>query len=108
MPTPITEPRIQWLGSGLGHIGSTSNRGASTMGRVAPWSAAWPAASARIEDTSKAARRRFRRRIRAPVGMDASRDRGYTRGTRTPNRVILPRHRWMRPASVVLAVLGLL
>src|SRR5688500_18895349 len=27
-PTPIVEPRIQWLGSGLGHMGSTSNRGA--------------------------------------------------------------------------------
>ena len=40
--------------------------------------------------------------------MDASRDRGYTRGTRTPNRVILPLPRWRRPASVVLAVLGLL
>lgn len=40
--------------------------------------------------------------------MDASRDRGYTRDTRTPNRVILPLHRCMRPASIALAVLGLL
>jgi hypothetical protein len=31
MPTPITEPRIQWFGSGFGHIGSTSKRGASTI-----------------------------------------------------------------------------
>ena len=40
--------------------------------------------------------------------MDASRDRGYTRGTRTPNRVILPLQRHMRPASVALVVLALL
>ena len=29
-PTPITLPSSQWLGSGFGHIGSTSNRGAIT------------------------------------------------------------------------------
>ena len=40
--------------------------------------------------------------------MDASRHRGYTRGTRTPNRVILPLQRYMRPASVALVVLALL
>ena len=40
--------------------------------------------------------------------MDASRDRGYTRDTRTPNRVILPLHRCTRPASIALAALGLL
>src|SRR2546423_1874673 len=27
-PTPITLPSTQWFGSGLGHIGSTSKRGA--------------------------------------------------------------------------------
>src|SRR3954470_7348126 len=40
--------------------------------------------------------------------MDASRERGYTRGTRTPNRVILPLHRCVRPVSIALALLGLL
>src|SRR5206468_13063800 len=29
-PTPMTLPSTQWLGSGLGHIGSTSNDGALT------------------------------------------------------------------------------
>ena len=29
-PTPMTLPSSQWLGSGFGHIGSTSNRGAIT------------------------------------------------------------------------------
>ena len=28
-PTPMVEPRIQWLGSGLGQSGSTSKMGAS-------------------------------------------------------------------------------
>src|ERR1700676_3672008 len=28
--TPMVFPNIQWLGSGLGHMGSTSKRGAST------------------------------------------------------------------------------
>ena len=31
-PTPMVEPRIQWLGSGLGQSGSTSKAGASTPG----------------------------------------------------------------------------
>ena len=40
--------------------------------------------------------------------MDASGDRGYTRDTRTPSRVILPLHRYVRPASIVLATVWLL
>ena len=27
--TPIVDPKIQWFGSGFGHSGSTSNRGAT-------------------------------------------------------------------------------
>src|SRR6185437_11831388 len=42
--TPITEPITQWFGSGFGHIGSTSNRGAWT-----------PAASARLRNKEDAA-----------------------------------------------------
>src|SRR3990172_2301518 len=30
-PTPMAEPSSQWLGSGLGQKGSTSNSGASTL-----------------------------------------------------------------------------
>src|SRR5687767_3164873 len=31
--TPIVDPRTQWLGSGFGHRGSTSKRGACTVAR---------------------------------------------------------------------------
>ena len=34
--TPMVWPRIQWLGRGLGHIGSTSNRGAMVVAAGGP------------------------------------------------------------------------
>src|ERR1700675_356786 len=44
--TPTTDPRIQWLGSGFGHKGSTSKRGAMS-------GAAWPLSN-RLLDTAGA------------------------------------------------------
>ena len=46
-PTPMVEPRIQWLGSGLGQSGSTSKMGASPDMSVVAW-----LADSRVQDES--------------------------------------------------------
>src|ERR1051325_11947600 len=56
----MVEPRIQWLGSGLGHSGSTSKKGASTPGPCAPWRAACPAPRTPIAAASEIPAARLR------------------------------------------------
>src|SRR5437016_2436513 len=58
--TPMTLPRSQWFGSGLGHIGSTSNLGAVTPAALTLSSTAEPMPSAPMTATKAAPMRRSR------------------------------------------------